>query len=229
MLPLVRFFRVSPPNTVLMTAAFAVATVVSAASIALRPERAAEALQPILLLQLFAASSGFLVPARRGHYDLVLTSGRSRIQIGAVHWVMSVWAGVASWLVLAAIELVVAGARGAALLSTGSITAVCIVSTLPWAGAVRLPRFAMAIGWLTAGAMLSTLDLGPHIAPAAPASAPAWVERAMVALVYPWVLVGRDLRGEALTVVPGLTTAAGAFMLALASIHRRDIPLEASQ
>ena len=64
---------------------------------------------PVLLLQLFAAASGFMVPARRGHYDLLLTRGDSRLAIAVVHWAMSILPGVLSWFVLAAIERMYGG------------------------------------------------------------------------------------------------------------------------
>ena len=67
-----RFFLVVPPMPLLMIGAFAVITVAIAAVVVLNPSRATGALTPILLLQLFACSSGFDVPARRGHYDLLL-------------------------------------------------------------------------------------------------------------------------------------------------------------
>ena len=58
----------------------------------------------MLLLQLFGNSSGFDVPARRGHYDLLLTHGEARRRIIIGHWAASALPGVASWLVLGVVS-----------------------------------------------------------------------------------------------------------------------------
>jgi hypothetical protein len=78
----------------LMLGALGVATVISMAVISIEPGRAASALTPILLLQLFACSSGFDVPARRGHYDLLLTHGETRHRIVVGHWLASAFPGL---------------------------------------------------------------------------------------------------------------------------------------
>src|SRR4029434_11222861 len=97
---LIRFFRVVPPVPPMMTGTFLVLTLASAAVVVANPVRAPGTLVPVLLLQVFAAASGFALPARRGHFDLLLTRGSSRTLIALVHWAMSIAPGLASWLVL---------------------------------------------------------------------------------------------------------------------------------
>ena len=153
---LARFFLVVPPMPRLMVGALLVVTVVSAVVILVEPSRSAGALTPILLLQLFACSSGFDVPARRGHYDLLLTRGEARRRVIVTHWAASALPGVLCWLLLAIVGYTVnRGGSRAALLSAGTLAAVILVSTIPWATTVRLPRFSGAIGWLLIVAMLS--------------------------------------------------------------------------
>ena len=91
---LARFFvvlRVVPPA---MLGAFALVTAVGGAALVIDVDHGIRTVAPVLLLQLFAAASGFCIPARRGHYDLLFTSGESRLSIAVMHWVMSVLPGV---------------------------------------------------------------------------------------------------------------------------------------
>jgi hypothetical protein len=117
------------------------------------------------------------------------------------------------------------------LFTLGTVTAVTLVSTIPWATTVRLPRFSGAIGWLL---IISTMSL---IAPGMLVfnesrfgGLEPWLQTAWAVLVYPPLLVGRHLDGaDRLLVVPALTFAAAALTVAFVSVSRRDIPLEAAQ
>ena len=230
---LARFFFVAPPIPLLMMGAFVVATAVAAVIVILDPARASGALTPVLLLQLFACASGFDVPARRGHYDLLLTNGEPRRRIILAHWGASAAPGVLCWLTIAAVCYAVGnGSERIRLLNAGTVTAMLLVSTIPWAITIRLPRFSGAIGWLLtvatlslASPELSAVDVG---APAA--STAEWLATAGAVLVYPLLLVGRDLHsGGLLVLVPGVVFAVVAMSMAFWSINRRDIPLEAAQ
>jgi hypothetical protein len=230
---LVRFFAVVPPMPLLMVGAFGVVTAAVAVVVAFDTSRAHGALAPILLLQLFACSSGFDVPARRGHYDLLLTHAGSRRLVVVGHWLASACPGVVSWLVLAAICGVAAGWDSSEVLfSSGSVAAVCLVSTIPWATTLRLPRFSGAVGWLL---IVATVSLAAPSALSIDADRPpqdweSWTRMAGAVLVYPPALVGRSLSGvQALAVAPALLFASAALALALWSADRRDIPLEAAQ
>ena len=230
---LARFFLVVPPMPLLMVGALLVATGVSAVVILVEPSRVSGALTPILLLQLFACSSGFDVPARRGHYDLLLTRGEARRRVIVAHWAASALPGVLCWLLLAIAGYTInSGDSRAALLNVGTLSAVILVSTIPWATTVRLPRFSGAIGWLVIVAMLSlaaprllAMDLSVPIE-----GWKGWLKATWAVLVYPPLLVGQNLGGrEALVVVPGLSFAVVGLLIAFWSVNHRDIPLEAAQ
>jgi hypothetical protein len=229
---LARFFAVVPPMPLLMIGAFVVVTVASVAVIVVEPTRTAGALTPVLLLQLFGNSSGFDVPARRGHYDLLLTHGEARRRIIIGHWAASALPGVASWLVLGVASwTTISGDERSSLFTVGTLTAVSLVSTIPWATTVRLPRFSGAIGWLL---IISTMSL---IAPGTlvlddgwRGGVEPWLQTAWAVLVYPPLLVGRHLDGaDRLLVLPALCFAVAALTVAIGSVSRRDIPLEAAQ
>jgi hypothetical protein len=229
---LVRFFHVVPPVPAMMTATFAVLTLASAIAIVTDAGTAPGALAPVLLLQAFAASSGFALPARRGHFDLLFTRGSSRTSIAIVHWASSVATGIGSWLALAAIELLVSGGTRATLLVSGTCAAMFLVSTLPWAAGVALPRFSGGIGWLLLAVTLATTFSTPLLGEWAVTSTriedlawPAWAF-----FVCPVAAVGQRLTpAQFLAVVPALAIAATAMMIACRWIAERDIPLEAAQ
>ena len=230
---LARFFLVVPPMPLLMVGALIVATGVSAVVILVEPSRVSGALTPILLLQLFACSSGFDVPARRGHYDLLLTHGEARRRVIVAHWAASALPGVLCWLLLAIVGYTAnSDDSRVALLNGGTLSAVILVSTIPWAATVRLPRFSGAIGWLLIVAMLSlaaprllAIDLSVSIE-----GWNDWLKATWAVLVYPPLLVGESLGGrEALVVVPGLLFALVGLLSACWSVNHRDIPLEAAQ
>jgi hypothetical protein len=214
---LLRFFRTVPPVPTLMLGTFGTAVLAAAAAIGVDPTVAGRALVPVLLLQLFAAASGFAGPARRGHYDLLLARGEGRVRIALAHWSLSIAPGLLSWIALATVETVARGAPGV-LLASGTLAALWIVSTIPWALTVALPRFAGAIGWLALLALVAIVQ---------PLSAlPPLVTSAL----YPVVLVGVEIAPHDLSrVLPGATLGAVAMAAALVWIHGMDVPLEAGQ
>ena len=76
----VRFFRVVPPVSRLMVASFGVLTVSAGAALVVDPDRASRVVLPTLVLQAFAVSVGFTAFARRGYYDVLLTTGQNQAQ-----------------------------------------------------------------------------------------------------------------------------------------------------
>jgi hypothetical protein len=229
---LVRFFHVVPPVPPMMTGTFVVLTIAAAIAIVADASASSGAIVPVLVLQAFAASSGFALPARRGHYDLLFTRGNKRTSIAIAHWAMSISAGIASWLALALLELVVSGGRSAALLASGTCVAIFVVSTLPWASGVALPRFSSGIGWLLLAVTLSTTFsrsvMGEWTASSTRIEELAWP--AWSFFVYPIGTIGLNLsRAQFMAVVPSLTLAIAAMALACRWIAQRDVPLEAAQ
>jgi hypothetical protein len=195
------------------------------------PSRSEGAMAPVLLLQLFAASSGFEVPARRGHYDLLLTNGHRRIWMALVHWATSIGPGVIAWLTLALTELVATQGREARLLTTGTCTAVSLVSTLPWAITVRLPRFSGGIGWLVALSIsASVLAPGSQLGGQSENGLGGLLWSAWGFLVYPVTFVGHELGpNEGLIATPALVLALGSMTAACRWVSRASVPLEAAQ
>jgi hypothetical protein len=229
---LFRFFVVAPPVAPLMVATFVLLAAVAAAVVVVDDSRAATAVTPVIVLQSFASASGFEGPARRGHYDLLLTCGEGRLRVALAHWLVSVAPGAAACGVIGLVEVTVSGGSRHAVFSSGTSAALLLVSTLSWAMAVRLPRFAPSIGWVLLLVMVptvlsvETVDAALRMAAeGSPGSAAA-----AAFLLYPVSVVGQHLRpGGALIVAPGLAAAAVAMLTAIRWIARADFPLEAGQ
>jgi hypothetical protein len=210
LLHLARFFIVVRVVPGAMLAAFGLATVVGAAVLVMDAQHGVRVAAPVLLLQLFASASGFMVPARRGYYDLLLTRGDSRLAISVMHWAMSVVPGILSWSILAGIERMYGGTS---LVTPGTLLGLSVVSTLPWSVTVPLPRPTGAIVWLLVFAL-------------AAASLP---DRNLSAakLLLPWALLGTD--PQPLTTAIVVMCIAGTMAAAFAGIARMDVPLESGQ
>lgn len=227
--PTLQFFRVVRPVPRLMRVTFAIVTAASAARMLLGPDTVAPALLPILLLQTFAVSTGFMAYARRGHFDLLFTRGAGRVQVAAIYWLLSATPGILCWLALAAIEVV--WEQTAVLLSGGTVAAVLCVSMLPWAISVPLTRFSGATGWLLALVMTVTLTpagVGPYGLWQVQRGEPWWWS-ALAFLLFPGRLVGQPLNADGLAVVAPLGLVMATMVSAFAWVWYADLPLETGQ
>jgi hypothetical protein len=225
---LLRFFRVAPPLPGLVVWTFGAIVVGACAVVLIAPGRTAGALAPLLVLQAFAASSGFAVPARRGHYDLLLTNTGGRTSIALAHWASSIAPGVAGWLIVSSVEALVTGSASIAMAS-GTCAAVILVSTMPWAATIALPRFSGGIGWLLTLTVVA-ITLSPDADASLLRTMDAEGFAAAAFLVYPIAVVGRQLSSrELLIVAPALVLAAMSMVAACRWVRRATFPLEAAQ
>ena len=204
-----RFFMVVAlvPRTLIATIGAACAA--GCIAIAVNVHHAMSAAAPLLLLQIFATSSGFIIPARRGHYDLLLTCGARRPTIALVHWLVSSAPGVCAWGVLAAAELT---AGQDTLTTSGTIAAVFLVSTVPWALNVPLPRLSGAIAWMLCF-VIATVVSGQTVSE--------------TGSLLPWGLVGARL--SAIDAFLLFMVGAIGIGAAVVWIERSNIPLENGQ
>jgi hypothetical protein len=200
-----RYFQVVALVPWLFIAGFVVAVGAAAVRLTTDPASATEALTPVLLLQVFAASSGFQLPARRGYYDLLLTSGIPRWQIALAHCVSSIVPGIASWISIGALEI--AASHGSRFTSSagGTCVAFIAVSVIAWAVAVPTSRATSAVVWLL------TMTVPP-------------VSR----FASPVQLLGVE-RLEPLTMTLPTALAIVLFALGFARIVSAPVPLEAAQ
>jgi hypothetical protein len=223
---LLAFFRAAPPVTRPMGLCLWATALLGGIAMSAGVAGGATVLTPLLVLQIFAASSGFGLALRRGHYDLVLSRGVGLTGVMAAHWIASIAPGLGAWLAVAAFERLLTS--DAAALTSGSVLAFLLASTLPWALTTPLPRFGAAIGWLVL--LVTSLAVVPsgqhHMVDALRGPHPTALG-ALAVMAYPMGLLGVDaLRLPAGTVSPGLTCAVAAMLGALAWQRRAEVPLE---
>ena len=144
----IRYFVVVAVVPPVFVVGFVVASAAAAARLTADPAAAVEALTPVLLLQLFVASSGYQIPARRGHFDLLLTSPTPRWQVGLAHCVVSIAPGIMSWICVGLLELAASHGAHARSFAAGTTAAFLASSLVAWGTAVYSSRVACAIGWL---------------------------------------------------------------------------------
>jgi hypothetical protein len=109
---------------------------------------------------------------------------------------------------------------------------VFLVSTLPWAASVALPRFSAGIGWLLLAVTLATTFssgvIGTWTASSSGLEELAW--SAWSFFVYPIGAIGHPLvKTQFLAAIPALVLAVCAMVIACRWIAERDVPLEAAQ
>jgi hypothetical protein len=114
---LAAFFRAAPPVTRPMVLCLAATAALGSVAMSAGVATGASVLTPLLVLHIFAASSGFGLATRRGHYDLVLSRGVSVTGLMIAHWLASIAPGVAAWLAVAVFEPLVSTDAPAALTS----------------------------------------------------------------------------------------------------------------
>ena len=211
---LARYFQVVPPIPRLMIASFMVLTLAGGlVTLVMAHDRAAAAV-PIVVLQAFSASTGFAVPARRGYYDLLLARGATPTRIAIVQWVVAVAPGLCSWAILAAIHAALDAGENP-LLHSGTAIAFLMVSTIPWAINVSLPRFSGAIGWLLLICLASTGGV-------------IWPDT-IDEVIFPVALVGSSLHARPDVVTAAVLLSAVSMASALAWVRGADIRLESAQ
>jgi len=202
-----RYFHVVKVVPPLFLAGFGVAVAAAAVRLTVDASAAIDALTPVLLLHLFAASSGFQLPARRGYYDLLLTSGARRWQIAAAHWLASIAPGIMSWMCVGLIEIAASHGTRFLFAAGGTCAAFLLVSLIAWAVATPMPRGTAAIGWL----LLMTIP-------------------AIARIASPVQLLGAHLGGVSpLVMLAGSMIGAIPPALAVTRIVRGGVPLEAAQ
>jgi hypothetical protein len=130
-----------------------------------------------------------------------------------VQWLTSIAPGIVSCVLLVLIDAVVHG-RAAHVMTGGTIVSLLMASTVPWSLTVALPRFSGTIGWLL------VMCVGSVTASGWPAP--------LRAVVFPLPLVGHSLDSVD-TVAAVVTLSVSSMAMALAWVHRTDIPLESAQ
>ena len=143
----------------------------------------------VLFVQMFLASSGFLVRARRGHFDPLLLGCGERTRALVWHWLVSIAPGVAGWICLAGAGYALGSPAAASAFVGGRAVALFIVSALAWAAGFALTRGAAGVVWMAVlvGLLVRRIDL---LAPSTFASGDSVLWHAAALLICPFLLVG---------------------------------------
>lgn len=217
-----RFFLVVPPVSRMMLSTFTVLTGAAGLWLVGDPASVRGALRPVLLLHGFASASGFVIPARRGHYDLLLTRGPGRVTVASMHAALSVAPGLAAWLALCAAEALMVPGGPRVVRTGGSGAAFLIVGLVAWSLTARLPRFAGAVGWLLVLAGLSAFPQWSVWMPPEAGTTGHWFVEACASVIEPERLLGAAL-SEA---VGGYTALGGAVAwVSLTVVRLRGVSL----
>ena len=177
----------------------------------LSPRELDSGLGMLLFVQMFLASSGFLVRARRGHFDPLLSGASDRTGLVVWHWAVSVAPGVAGWICLAAAGYFQGSPTAVSALVGGRAAAIFIVSALAWAAGFTLPRGAAGVVWIAAlfGLLVGRADL---LSASSALAGSRWTVlwHAATLVVCPFLLIGNHP-----AVAPGAICAAALSSAAL--------------
>ena len=227
-----RFFTIAPLHSPYMLVALAAVLLSGILMLVIDPAKGADALAPLALLQMLAASSGFAVAARRGHLDLLLTAGPGRVTIALTHLALSIMPGALVWLMLGFVEMLVDRTLRPRAFTSGTIVSFAAISALAWAMTVRLPRLSGGIAWLLGIAVWIVGWSGGAATALATVHAETThpLTRAAVVTLCPFLLLGRRLAwDQALTVLPVMALAGVLAASAVVWISHMDVPLESAQ
>lgn len=218
----VRYFHAATPVPIAFRVAM-VAVVLLAAALAIQESGSDTALVSLLVVQMFAVSTGFRSHATRGRYDVVLIR-RSRGTLCLAHWTAATAPGALAWATIAALEITRLGNLRVLALHPSSITAFFLVSLIAWAISAALGPLSGGSLWLiTSVAVLiqgGAVKLVLMFSSGAPTAAPL---RIAIGLAMPLFLVGRPSSAWELVTLMGI----GAAFFGAASLYlaRTSFPL----
>ena len=184
-----------------------------------------------LFLQLFAASSGFRVRLRAGHFDPVLVLRPSASLLATVHWSVSVGLGLAVWVALGLIGLGSGAVQTPLALTPAGLALILYVSTVSWTIGLAAGRLSGAIAWL---ALLIALIGTQQFAVlrvgfvAHPENAAEWLSTMRSALIVPAFLIVDPYAISSVVTGSVLAATVIAWLGGVALIRAFDAVLECS-
>jgi hypothetical protein len=181
----------------------------------------------ILLVQLFAVSTGFTRFASRGYYDPVLVSGTGRFRVAGMHFLVSVLPGLSAWIAVGIAEAIRVGSLDVLAFRPSAWTSLFLVSTIPWAISLRLPPLSGGAIWLVLSvAFLATGRGGSFLGvvkQSVESTAPDFLKGLEFGLAFPLLLPGIRLPPSVLLALIGVSALA--FYLGALLVSRGEFPL----
>lgn len=179
----------------------------------------------LILLQLFAASTGFVSHARRGFYDPVLEQAPRR-SVAVAHFLCASAPGCAVLIGIGIAEVMAGGSGKAVAFRASSWTALALVSAVAWAISVRGGAVAggglwllLSIAFLVSGKGMPMLAL---LKAAERGQAPLR-DVVSAGLIFPMIIPSLNLSRLAAAILLGV--AALAFLAGVEYIARAEFPI----
>ena len=164
--------------------------VLSLVTLWLNPRELDSGLGMILFVQMFLASTGFAVRARRGHFDPLLTSGSDRVTVAVAHWTVSILPGAAAWALVAAMGYILGSPAAVSALAGTRLVAFLIVSAVAWAVGFLLPGGTAGALWIGILIALLTRNADLLAASDSTASGIRVLQQAATLILCPFLLIG---------------------------------------
>ena len=221
---LLRFFWLLSRPPVYLLVAFVLAVTAGLAIEFVNVGSSDFAVGSILVVQLFAASTGFTRQASRGYYDPALVSGASRFAIAQAHFLTSVLPGICAWLLVGVWEVVRSRSLDVMAFRPATLTSLVLVSAIPWAVSLKLPTLSGGVIWLvvTAGFLMTHRGFSSLAYLKSRTAIPFW--RALeLGLAVPLSLADGPFSIAVLATLIGI--AALILGLGVVLIHRAELPL----
>ena len=218
----VRYFQAVTPVRIYFRAAM-IGIVLLEVELAIQGGRSDAALVSLLIVQMFAVSTGFRGHASRGHYDPLLTR-LPRRTLALAHWTASAAPGVVAWIAIAVVEGVEARSLRILALDPSAVCALLLVSAVAWSVSAPLGPLTGGSLWLMAsvaavvnGGVMKLVGLF-HAGVATPTPV-----RLAIAIALPPFMVGAPWSAVEIACLAG--AAAFSVLLASAYLSRASFPL----
>ena len=217
---MVKFFAIVRQTPSYGLAVLAAVTALGIVTVALNPSDLDSALGMLLFVQMFLASTGFMVTARRGHFDPVLVRGSRRTAVLFVQWCASIAPGAVAWMVVSACAGVWSSPAAWSALAGSRLAAFLIVSSIAWVAGFALPRGAGGVVWMAVLLILLVrrVDLLPP--DVTQDTALGMLRTAGTVVVCPFLLLGTHVAVGVPALAASLATA-GALLLATIRVGSR--------
>lgn len=221
-----RYLAVVEIHPLYALVAMAAIAVLGLATVWLNAAELDSGLGMILFAQMFLASSGFVVRARQGHFDPLLTNSLQRTAVVVWHWVLSIAPGVLAWVLVAGAGFVIGSPAAVSAISGTRGAALLMVSSIAWVLGFALPRGAAGMMWMAV--LLALLTQRTELLPEASPSSlgPVIVFRHAVTLMLcPFLLVGKHPAVTSGAVAAALLMSLVLLLLVWRHARRLDIYL----
>ncbi len=181
-----------------------------------------------VLGQMIAASTGYRDRLVRGHFDQILAGCRTRSTVASAHLALSIAPGVVVWIVLGAVDTVIARQRPL-VFTAGGLVGFLYVSLVAWSVSLRLGRNSAGVLWIIGLFVLasrSQLHLLREAYGTSSASLAVTLRAAGAALVHPLLLLDNFGHVEPPVLFIAFAAAMAALVAGMLTIVHLDAPVK---